>query len=102
MPWALSIGVPYEMFGKMNPAKLRPFELAYERRIKYDDDLAHRYGLYFLRAAQSAWSGKNVYPKEPFMKDYEMKPSEHDYFADAAKFREYANAYNKVRRERGD
>ena len=97
--------MPYDLFGKLNPKKLLPFELAYERRIKYDDDLAHRYGLYILRAVQSAWGGKNVYPKEPFMKDYEMFPSEHeyhDYYADAARFREYANAYNKVRRDRGD
>lgn len=60
-------GVPYELFWHLNPTKMRPFQIAYERRLEAEDANAWLQGLYIKAAIDSAIMGKkNKYPEKPF------------------------------------
>lgn len=51
MPDALSIGVPYELFWRLNPTKLKPFYESHKLKIKMrDEEMWAVYGNYMISA----------------------------------------------------
>lgn len=57
MPNALTIGVPYELFWRLNPTKLKPFYTAFENKRKLRDEESWLYwGNYGLSALQTVMS----------------------------------------------
>lgn len=50
LPRYLSYGVPYEVFMKSNPKKMRPYDLAHEAKIEEEDYLAWLKGIYVRKA----------------------------------------------------
>lgn len=61
----MAIGVPYELFGKLNPKKLEPFRDAF--KITQDEARANLWlqGLYFKMAVVSAFNKEVEYPDKP-------------------------------------
>lgn len=74
MPYYISIGVPYEMFMRLNPKKCEPFVRAYEMILEQQDAMLHRQGRYvcdaLLCTVGNMFSGRNAkkheYPKKPY------------------------------------
>jgi hypothetical protein len=73
LPEAMSIGVDYSIFWKLNPKKLEAFAKAYRKRIENEMKLkreeinfsAWLSGMYFGEMASSLLSKKHRYPKAP-------------------------------------
>lgn len=66
MPWALTYGVPYELFWHLNPRKIKPFKQAYQNRLESENHNEWLSGLYIKAAIGSAVSKKVKYPDKPF------------------------------------
>lgn len=74
MPNALATGVPYELFWKLNPRKLKPFKEAYILRKKDENMMLFIQGQYTQMALASTVGNMfkkrgmkpTEYPKEPF------------------------------------
>lgn len=74
MPYYMSMGVPYELFMRMNPKKCEPFVKAYKIKLEQQDGLMYRQGIYIrdalLCTVGNMFSGKNSkrldYPKKPY------------------------------------
>jgi len=65
----LVYGVPYELFWHLNPTKLKPFKIAYQKQLDQKNQLAWIQGQYNLLAIGSVFNGKKCkYPKKPFGK----------------------------------
>ena len=62
--------VPYEIFWRLNPRKLKPFEKAYEMELEARQNAknleAWLYGLYNQNAIASVLSKSAKYPQKPF------------------------------------
>lgn len=79
MPFALSIGVPYDVFWHLTPNKLPSFYKAYELKRKIQDENMWIMGQYIMSALDSTvcnnsfWKGKNGKPskyiEKPIMSD---------------------------------
>lgn len=50
MPFALTIGVPYELFFKLTPNKLRAFYKSYKQKQKIIDEQMYCQGIYNMNA----------------------------------------------------
>lgn len=67
LPYALMIGVDYELFWVLNPKSLKPFVKAFNLQTKHEDMIAWQSGIY-IRMAVASVMDKNVkYPKTPLM-----------------------------------
>lgn len=49
-PSALSIGVPFELLGTMNPRKLAIYQKAFDLTMRRENAIAHRNGYYTISA----------------------------------------------------
>lgn len=85
LPYALMIGVEYDLFWTLNPKSLSPFIKAFSLRQKYDDSVAWQSGAYIRMAIASCMDKGILYPKKPFsdkldnnyeVKDDVMSPAE--------------------------
>ncbi len=86
MPFALTIGVPYDLFWHLTPNKLRAFYMSYKQKRKIDDEKMWLMGQYIMLALDatvcnnSFWKGQNGtpsnYPKEPLMQNIEQQNKE--------------------------
>lgn len=108
MPFALSIGVPYETFWSLNPKTLEPFIEAFRLRTKRENELktseidisAWHIGLYVRDAIVSSFEKTAKFPVEPYSvaqnKEEHMTAKDH-----ADKFREFLAHYKRpaVRKE---
>lgn len=102
MPYALSIGVSYGLFWKLNPNTLRPFEAAYRLRTEREIELrsseidisAWSIGLYVRAAIVAALDGKAEYPDKPvsLQKKQEEQMTAKDH---ANNFREFLKHYKR-------
>lgn len=84
MPWALTYGVPYELFWHLNPRKLEPFKAAYQKKLEIDNQNAWLQGQYIRLAVGSVLDGKKCkYPKEPFNmgEEKDSRSAEADFLA---------------------
>lgn len=85
MPFALAIGVPYEIFWKLTPNKLPSFYKAYKLKKKIEDENMWRMGQYIMSALDSTvcnntfWKGKNGKPskyiEKPILQQLEERNS---------------------------
>lgn len=76
---ALAIGVPYDSFWHLTPAKLESFYRAHKLKMKLLDEQAYMQGIYFMEALKATvcnapfWRGKGQepyqYPKKPFAQE---------------------------------
>lgn len=68
LPYALSIGVDYKLFWRLNPTKLKAFNQAYQfsfdRRMQEAEMTAYMNGLYVVKAIACTF-GKSKYPEKP-------------------------------------
>lgn len=105
MPFALKIGVPYDVFWHLNPRTLQPFIMAYEQKQKDDmerlDYSAWLNGLYVMRAVGAAFSDKVKYFEKPLSNQEQPEPKSNDEAA-AAGFAIYAAEFNKQFEKGGD
>ena len=65
LPYALMIGVDYDLFWKLNPKSLAPFVKAIKLRQEYDDSVAWQTGLYVKMAIASSFNKQSKYPERP-------------------------------------
>lgn len=110
LPYSLRIGVPYELFGKLNPKRIKPFEKAYmenskqeqRERLEYLNVGAWLNGIYVAKAIASCFSKNEKYPEKPidFNIGSSKEVSEKSLDENAANFREYAIAFNIQRRKK--
>ena len=72
------IGVPYELFWKLNPRKLKPFEAAYKMKLDREQDMINAKawvnGLYVQMAIGSCFSKNSKYPESPLGMGKEEQP----------------------------
>lgn len=76
MSYALTIGVPYDLYWHLNPRKLKPFEKAYKNKQEIADRQAYTQAMYFMSALDATvcnaflWRRKgekaHEFLKEPF------------------------------------
>ena len=106
LPFCLGIGVPYELFGKLNPRRIVPFEKAYSEKAKREQREKTEFlnlsswlnGIYMTRAIAACFSKDEKYPEKPIdlgNDKVESTPEEN-----AMNFREYAIAFNVQRRKK--
>ena len=57
--------MPYNLFWHLNPTKLEPFKIAYQKRLEMDDCYAWKQGMYIRSAIGSAMDKKYKYPEAP-------------------------------------
>ena len=58
--------MPYELFWHLNPAKLKPFKMAYQKKLVQDDYHAWLQGIYIRTAVGSVMDHKKCrYPVRP-------------------------------------
>lgn len=76
-PSALSIGVPYELLGTMNPRKLSIFQKAFEMNMRRENAVAHRNGIYMMSAVSVAI--EHCFSKNPKGKYLESPIGEDEY-----------------------
>lgn len=82
LPNALLYGVPYELFWHLNPRKLEPFKMAYQKRLEIDNHNAWIQGQYIRLAIGSVLDGKKCkYPEEPLFAKEEGLSSEEKFLA---------------------
>lgn len=67
LPSALLYGVPYDLFWSLNPKKLTPFRIAYQKKIDMDAYARWEMGRLINMAV---WNIKN-YPKNPLVGENE-------------------------------
>lgn len=99
LPQALSIGIDYNLFWTLNPAKLKPFvESERIRRKNQLDDMNYNawlHGYYNMLAIGGAMNGKEYpYPKQPIVKEQE-KDIVSERKAKAIEFEAWAIKFNK-------
>lgn len=95
MPNALLYGISYELFWHLNPAKMRPFKLAYQKKLEQDNYNAWLQGAYIKLAVSSAMMGKKVkYPDKPFGVESKEAATEAANIA-AKKFDAWAKLFNE-------
>lgn len=56
-------GVPYDLFWHLNPTKLKPFKVAYQKRLEMEEYARWRNGLYIMRAVGACFGSE--YPEQP-------------------------------------
>jgi len=78
----LTIGIPYELCGTLNPRKIKPFEQCYDNREKLNDTHNWQLGGYVCEAVSvvmaNAFSKKGTPKKSYRDKPYYMEKEEHD------------------------
>jgi len=67
LPYALMIGVDYDLFWSLNPKSFQPFVKAFQLRQEYDDMVAWLNGMYVKRAIASSLNKEAKYPNHPMM-----------------------------------
>lgn len=106
LPFSLGIGVPYELFGKLNPRRIMPFEKAYSENRKQEQHENLEYlnvgawlnGLYVTRAIAACFSKNDKYPENPI--NINSDKSEKSLDEHASNFMEYAVAFNLQRKKK--
>lgn len=82
LPNALLYGVPYELFWHLNPRKLEPFKMSYQKRLEIDNHNAWIQGQYIRLAIGSVLDGKKCkYPEAPLFAGEDEKSSEEKFLA---------------------
>lgn len=86
MPYALTVGVPYELFWHLTPNKLRAFYKSYQQKQKIIDEQMWMMGQYIMSALDSTvcnsflWKGKNGKPshyiEKPILSQIKEKKEE--------------------------
>lgn len=83
LPYALTIGVPYETAMSLNPKKLEPFIEAYKNKRKLMDELMWMMGMYIedavMVAVEKNLAGKKAkskYFEKPLMEMQEEQKAE--------------------------
>ena len=79
----LAMGVPWDVFMESTPEELKPYQIAYDMRLKARDSEMYNMGIYVLSAVQTAMQnslyGKKSqaeYLKEPLLSNLEKKEQE--------------------------
>ena len=95
------MGVPYELFWKLNPKKLEPFakkhELETKARRERDNLMAWMIGIYHQEALAAGFGKSHKYPDKPH--DFFEKPkNELELFAEYAKV--HAENLRRMRAQR--
>lgn len=106
LPGALSIGIPFETFWKLNPLTIKAHQKAYEAKLKADtrmmDSQAWLQGRYTLYAVAACLSKNVRYPKEPFGTEPQVRYDEYGNEVQPLKhsdrFRMYAEEWNNRNR----
>ena len=98
LPMALSIGLGYEEFWHMNPAKLEPYikvyELSKQRRLEEINLQSYLTGIYFTHALGCVFSRGNRYPEAPLdLFSKQVSPEERAQ-QEAEIFKAYVREYN--------
>ena len=83
LPYALLIGVPYDLFWHLTPKKFESFEKAYKLKRQIEDENNWCLGIYFCRslsvALDNAFNGKNAksrYFEQPIFSNIEKQDQE--------------------------
>lgn len=108
LPFSLGIGVPYELFGKLNPRRIMPFEKAFSEKRKQEQHENLEYlnvgawfnGLYVTRAIATCFSKNDKYPENPINISCDKSKSEKTLDEHASNFMEYAVAFNLQRKKK--
>lgn len=91
------MGVPYELFWKLNPKKLESFEKAHDLKLKHDNESAWLNGFYGAMAIASCLSKKAKYPTKPI--DFKNEQNEIDQEEknkiDSLRFSAWAQVFNE-------
>lgn len=102
LPSALMYGVPWDVFWKLNPKKLKIFERNYEKGIEIQQARmnlnAWLNGLYVQNAVASVFSKSARYPKKPFDMFKPLKPKTAE--EEGADFLRYVMQYNAEHRNK--
>lgn len=106
LPFCLGIGISYDLFGKLNPRKIMPFEKANSEKTKRDQKEKIEFinlstwlnGVYMTKAISACFSKDSKYPEKPI--DLESDKPEKTLEENAENFREYAIAFNIQRRKK--
>ena len=95
------MGIPYDLFWKLNPRKLKPFRKAEEMKIEASQArlnlTAWISGIYIQHAIASCFGKNNKYPKEPidfFQKKEKLTPEQ-----EAANFAAYVEQFAMRRKK---
>ena len=95
LPQCLSIGVPYETFGKLNPRRIKPFHKAF--KAKKDEEIATMnydawlHGLYFSHSINANFGKNGKYPEKPIELG---SKKESNPLSDSERFGAWAIAFN--------
>ena len=105
LPNALLYGVPYEVFWKLNPKRLEPFQLKREKELKEKaislDNLAWNVGSYVVEAmAVFFGKGNPSYPTQPRSVDTANEAPPGEEMTDGARFAAFAAEHNRQIRQR--
>ena len=78
LPNALTIGVPYELFWRLNPKKLKAFQIAFENKRKIrDEENWISWGVYGMSALSvvlgNVFSKNSRYVENPFLQSLKNK-----------------------------
>lgn len=99
----MTYGVPYELFWHLNPAKLKPFRLAYEHKLDADNHNAWLNGMYVQAAIGAAMSKSAKYPKAPFgSKDEARETTMESAEIAAKKFDAWTKIFNERFENKGE
>ena len=102
----MAYGCPYELFWKLNPAKLEPWRKKREIEAKDQADvidfLAWRIGYYNAQAMGIWWGSNNTYPESPEGREDNRvpPPGKGEVMTDGARFRAFAMAHNRALRNK--
>lgn len=105
LPSALLIGVDYQLFWSLNPRKLEPFILAYEKksksRLEELNVAAWLNGVYFTQSIGATFGENGKYPEEPIRLFGDTSPkNEKEAVSEADIFSAYAMTFNKEFRKK--
>lgn len=93
LPYALMMGIDYELFWSLNPRSMKPFIKAFELKQQIIDSNNYTLGSYIQVAIGSVLSPKDVkYPKVPFS---QMNKDVDKAELDAERFKRNMGRYNR-------